>query len=754
MLTNDGFVASNMSGEGSLQRSSWKADAIRRGDLKISGPIPITEETPLSEDEEREFAEAHKAKESPPSNDVLPKSPLPQQAIAEPRVHPNPQPSVHNESLHATISDLGDGHASTLQTHNSNSNELPEQRTTPISGRGTSNAQRQSSVEPTYYSTPSPFPSIPGETSPKMTAAKKKRKSGLRNVFRKMFGRKSRDEHDHIEEEEEDTSRRHTYHRSDPGILTSSPKPQQEKPSTARISDLPVQDLQPVNPLGQHLPFPMNVNAPQESSPTQQYLTFDIPTPDLGRRRATLPSLLLSQSEAHALKAAIGGSVERLPSWDERLDAESLTSPQIGIALSSPPPPAAVPAGPRAPHGAQSVQAKRRSRSAGALRDLAKARPSIERRRSAEIRYWRDSYQTGSIYSTGTRPQTAKTIDTVRTADNQQAITTRSPEPTLQTVAAHQPTVVQQQHAQDLSEIPSPSESFHFGDLKSGFSDDEPDTEEPEIPPRSEKRLSIEDRVKHLEDNMRDLETSVRRISGRSNRQTIVLENVPKGRRSRNRSSSATSRHSSRSNDRAVSGHYDGPPSPTIAPLSAVDEFPSSTSRQTVIVDSGPSWRPSTAQRNDIAEQLAAVQASLKHERSARKTLESQVFTLQRDVANLQAMLHKFMNQSPSYPTPSPDNVVTSNEERLATPRAGPEQGFRLDTAPRSRNHTFTSHHTHSSSEIGNYSLSSSVDDVTSPEAWMTPKEESGFGSGFFHKNKSRSSINVAGPKAVDGEMF
>jgi hypothetical protein len=41
MLTREGFVATDMSAPTVLQRSSWKAEAIRKGNLKISGPIPI-----------------------------------------------------------------------------------------------------------------------------------------------------------------------------------------------------------------------------------------------------------------------------------------------------------------------------------------------------------------------------------------------------------------------------------------------------------------------------------------------------------------------------------------------------------------------------------------------------------------------------------------------------------------------------------------------------------------------------------------
>jgi len=69
---------------------------------------------------------------------------------------------------------------------------------------------RESVIEPTPIT---PQPQTPLRSTPDnaaMAAQKKKRKSGLRNVFRKMFGRKSKDE-----PEDDETSRRgHSYHHS------------------------------------------------------------------------------------------------------------------------------------------------------------------------------------------------------------------------------------------------------------------------------------------------------------------------------------------------------------------------------------------------------------------------------------------------------------------------------------------------------------------------------------------------------------
>ncbi|KAF2686721.1 hypothetical protein K458DRAFT_402285 [Lentithecium fluviatile CBS 122367] len=739
-----------MSGEANLQRSSWKAEAIRRGDLKISGPIPITEDMPLNEEEEQEYAEKQKGELSPLPQDLTVENEPPQQPQA-PSHAPPPVPEEHTQ----TTEQVEERPPTRQEQH-----EAPQKKS-PSPIRVTSETQRRTTMEPISYSTPSPYPNRP-DSSAKSTP-KKKRKSGLRHVFRKMFGKKHRDEAP--DDEPEPVHRGHSHHASDPGLLRQS-SDRKQAARMPRISDIPVQEPKPLNPLGQHLPFPMNVNAPQETSPPHEYLTFEAPPPDLGRRRATLPGIF-GNPETQSLN----GQSKRLEAWEERRDDESIPSPGIGIALSTP----------YAPHAghSMSIQSKRRSRSAGALRDLAKGRPSVERRRSAEIRYWRHSHTSASVYSPNvSRPRTAQTVETVRTVE---AATKPSESVTDLHPADPIPGQVQQ-HDQDLSQIQLPVEAFNFGNLRSDFSDDEESEERTasRAHSRDEKRLSIEDRVKHLEEGMRTLETSVHRLSGRSNRQTIILENAPKGRRSsRNRSSSGTSdrqgsHHSSRGSNNTLHHHRTdsealgrAPDSPLLPPLSAVTEFPSSTSnnRDTVVaIEQHQHARLSTSQ-SDLAKQVLALTQALTHERSSRKTLEAQIATLQSDLASLHTLVHKLLTtSSPHYPTPSPDAVIASSEERMPTPRASRGKGSGRERFP--EHERYREQERYPGLVVGNrYSGSrefdkqgereserinwsdrdseaSSREDVTSPEAWATPKEESGgFGSGFFVKSRSRENM-------------
>jgi len=200
MLTREGFVAADMSGpsNSSLQRSSWKAEAIRRGNLKISGPIPITEDTPLNEAEEKEFAETGLLSPSQPQDELDELDQRPQ----TPQQPEHPPPNVPLEPASLTSHPVEDQVPQREVMHERQPSKSPPRP------RQVNEMARESVIEPTPYTPQTPLRSTP-ESATKV-AQKKKRKSGLRGVFRKMFGRKSKDE-----PEADETSRRgHSYHHS------------------------------------------------------------------------------------------------------------------------------------------------------------------------------------------------------------------------------------------------------------------------------------------------------------------------------------------------------------------------------------------------------------------------------------------------------------------------------------------------------------------------------------------------------------
>jgi len=706
MLTREGFVVADMSGPNTLQRSSWKAEAIRRGDLKISGPIPIKEDTPLNEVEEREFAETGTLSPVPVQQDQVDSH----QDAQRPQTPPQPEFPPQNRLMRPMSLTSHPVEGSDYQ-RDGYQDRQPSR--SPPRVQHIPETTRESVAQPMPQTPSTPFRSTPESAS--KAAQKKKRKSGLRNVFRKMFGRKSRDD-----EEDEPPHRGHSYHHSDPGLLRQSPPRENVTPNGPRISELPVEELQPPHPLTQHLPFPMNVNAPQ-ATPPDEYLHFDMQRPDISRRRATLPTVPSIGIQRHSLDDVRG----RLSTWEEGHDDDATSSPGIGIALSSP------------TQAITPIAQKRRSRSVDAMRDLARDGVSMDRRRSAEIRYWRQSYASGSIYS---RPQTAKTVETMRSVQQQGANITE-PEneavemsATLAHVDEPSPLPDDLKHESHVREIEPPVSAFNFG-LKSGFSDDTGPSEaqlsapSPAHEQPSPNRLSIEERVAHLEGNFQSLELSMRRMSSRNNRQTIILSDAPRNLRSRTRNSSSRSSTGS-DNAPAYQSSNDtlnpGPTSPVLMRPSAAED---DTSRQNVI------------------EKLYE---ALKYERSARKTLEQQVQSLQHDISDLHALVNKLIASatatSPSYPTPSPDAVVlTSTEDRLITPRPSHTKNYPLDENKEndiresviskfSRTDSSRSNSGRFDHKTGDWKPNESSDDVASPEVWATPKEEEFVESkaGFF----------------------
>lgn len=481
-----------------------------------------------------------------------------------------------------------------------------------------------------------------------------------------------------------------------------------------------MEELEPIHPINQQLPFPMNVNAPQ-ASPPHDYLTFKTHRSDIGRRRATLPTVPSAIVQRHSLDESLG----RLLTWEERLEDDALPSPGIGIALSS-------------PTQATPTRSKRRSRSADALFDLVKGRESVDRGRSGEIRHWRESYMSGSIYS---RPQTAKTVETIRSVQMQEPTIQ---EPESDSVIEMSATLVQpddpetpepeRQLPKSEREIRPPVSAFNFGNLQNERVVEERildvPSEAPPPPSRSQNRLPIEDRIQHLESAYENLEGSIRRISTRNNRQTVILETAPKSLRTRNRSSSTRSASASRS--RSTTSIHQEP-----IHQSSSDTLNPGLPSPVLAHPAGP-----VGDSSDSSKQaLTTMYEALKHERDARKALEQQVRTLQHDISDLHALVNKLIISatatSPSYPTPSPDTlIVNTTEDRLLTPKAEMhDRGLTYGKVSRDpRQRAYTHSETGSESDFEEHSLKgSSYDDVATPDVWATPKEEGFGGSGFFH---------------------
>ncbi|KAF2502211.1 hypothetical protein BU16DRAFT_554284 [Lophium mytilinum] len=706
-----------------LERSSWKAGAIRRGQLKISGPIPLTTE------EEDELLTAKRNTD-----------PFPQRADSLSAA----QRLLHKKSLHADRAREETAPASDVQQQDTASPSPPALR-----HKRSSTAIRDISVmqrehpepnlsKPEQHRNPAPSP-----TADEMAVPQKRRKSGLRSVFRKMFGRRGKDE---IKRE---SVARHGYHRSDPGVLSAVQNRSRENANAIRarsksslsvrdqrISDLPVRELRPLNPLGAHLPFPMNVNAPEESSPSHEYLTFEHPT--VRRRRATLPSVVLSHSEVAALSAIWSATGARVKPGEDRPPEDSIPSPEIGIALSSP------------------THAKRRSRSAGALRELSTRQESIPRRRSAEIRYWRTSGadRSVSVYSTTTpRPTTGDdtNTDNVPTESIEKEPSFSSP-PNQTSVPGILAVDEKFPEHDPLNLSPtSPPFEVNFGALNSSFSESHDEDAEREMPADSPAPslapVKLEDRVQRLESGMHVLEQSLHRLTGRSHRQTIILENAPKGRRATSASTIRDDEDSRPPSMKSLkskpqSRKSSGKSSAEALALKADDELPAGTtfltspsSTHSMRTTSAPlpfhtqaELQPNATQPSP-ADQIAAVSTILRHERAARKALEQTVLALQREVAELRAILQQTRI---AYPTPSPDGILGTHEvEQVPTPRAHRDWRDTVRDERGMGKERVVSRFSRSESEGGDDADEEDEgmgldtgSEVTSPDVWATPKEE------------------------------
>jgi hypothetical protein len=184
-----------MSTGANLQRSSWKAEAIRRGDLKISGPIPLAGESPLEKEEVYTPKLETRIETAIHEPQLSPKQPL---------VSPTPAPApIAPHDALSTVTGMGEVPSEHPENVHSLRHKMSSERL-----REASESQRQS-IQPLSEHQPSPMSAI-ARSSTTMAVGAKKRKGSIRNVFRKMFGRRSREK----SPGEADPVFKHGHHRS------------------------------------------------------------------------------------------------------------------------------------------------------------------------------------------------------------------------------------------------------------------------------------------------------------------------------------------------------------------------------------------------------------------------------------------------------------------------------------------------------------------------------------------------------------
>ena len=441
----------------------------------------------------------------------------------------------------------------------------------------------------------------------------KTRKGSIRNVIRRVFGRRSRE----AEPEPEPVPRPspgHGYHRSEPPGLSSQPEIPEggvdDSGLAQRTFSVPVV---PISSPVLRTRSPYAVEFPQSSrlKPINLGSPFTAPGSTL-RRRKTLPSVLISEPEAAIVQAAV--QPQGADSTAAARGSQDAPSLEIGRAFGT------------------TVAEKRKSRSADDLRRAEVETSRLSRKRSEEIQFWRDSIQGGVLRASGFRaPSPAVGETEEREGDRTPMARTDDP-------------FVIQGEPSGLSPARSRPHDLSPSALGSQMSQD------------------LEDRVARLEAGLRSFRGELAQIAADRNRRTILIGSaVPSTRRRRASSDGRTASMLAETlqSDIEPSSYqyeYSGTARPSTSPepprtptrfadpSAAVPAMPvyQRTSEEQFRTPSPPGPSTATAGNGNGSSRNQAPQYTfrslyemLTDERSARRRLESQMRGLREEISNL-----------------------------------------------------------------------------------------------------------------------
>jgi hypothetical protein len=322
------------------------------------------------------------------------------------------------------------------------------------------------------------------------------RKGSIRNVVRKIFGR-SRSSRLVTPVQQRATPPRHAYHRSEPhGLPTPQESAVDDQEQDTHVPQRALSTPMHIDVPGIRSPkvrSPYAVEFPKSAKlkPLEISSPFAAPSVAL-RRRKTLPSILIAGDDAVAIAAAAKRS--ELPPMPARSSAEIARQPpprEIGLAVSS-------------------VKDKRRSRSAAGMRtrEDSGVASEPERKRSEEIRFWRESHQGSVLRASGfTVPLSVPPQDEQERDDKWQTTKEESQESSV--------------HTGDLADSPqglritSHSRQDTLGTLDGST----------QLNFRSTSGMSrdLEDRVAQLEANLQFFQRSLNKLQTDRNRRTVIV---------------------------------------------------------------------------------------------------------------------------------------------------------------------------------------------------------------------------------------
>lgn len=473
----------------------------------------------------------------------------------------------------------------------------------------------------------------------------------------------------------------------------------------------------------------MNINAPQPESPERtklpnNYLSFET-SPQVHRRRATLPSMILSADGSTTIRkmwSTTDLSPVGSPSYDAAQGGFGMPDPPIGSAISS-----------------LAAHPNRRSRSAGALHELSKQheRSSYLQRKSSEIKLWRASKidsQQDSHHGSQQGSHQGLHFDVYNLA-HEDIIPTDSPHASSTGMAMT-----------EISEVTAENGSVHEGEpqtpLEYGSVTGEPEGSDSTIEAGMEQRLALLETTMHrLSMSVQDYTTVDGEVQPPTERE-FALKSAPR----------ALSPHivfvpPTPSRQASTADIADAPqqyasmrftqsmrtipsPSPSKGSSNYQRSFDSSTT--TAVAPASPpvtylqpnTLTPSSAPpapltnsltatfvtQSQLRETLAPLHLALRHERLTRKALEARVESLTRDLAEMSALVAKLRKEA------ARDTIYAGPR----SPRGSPVKG-----TERSRFSGYDS-----TDEMD-------TDDETGHgmmEAWKTPMEERNEGWGFENR--------------------
>ncbi|KAM0721129.1 hypothetical protein Q7P37_003415 [Cladosporium fusiforme] len=492
------------------------------------------------------------------------------------------------------------------------------------------------------------------------------RKGSLRNVVRKIFGR-SRSSRLERPDSQHSTPPRHKYHKSEPSGL---PPPQEEflEPSHEQGTRTPQRVLSaPVNieiPLvfnsKSRSPYAVEFPKSARLKPLDMSSPFDAPGAPL-RRRKTLPSLLISGDDAVAIASAAKRS--EMPPMPARASAEgfrpSLNS-DIGVATTT------------------GVKEKRRSRSANGARIRERLDSGVadepERKRSAEIRFWRESYPGSVLRASGftvpfsVPPQEEQERDDkwqTMAGDQQESVS-----PTRRVAGSPRGLRITSHSRQDTLGTLDGSTALNSSNYRSTSGLD------------MQTSRDLENRVAHLEANVQLFQRSLQKMQADRNRRTVIVGDYPP---MDNRQSYRTP--SMLADDLRVPTDYsqerfdpepepcrpstaphsrspiaEHPPVPPI-PDNRRGDYSPEPSPTTTTRPANPARKPSNLITTNPNVAFKSLYQMLSDERCARRRLETQMRTLHTEIQDLQHQV----SASTSYSHRS--SYMLSHEATIASSR-------------------------------------------------------------------------------------